>query len=565
MSDKITLLKAKRDLRQVASGLFAAMGSGVSGFNALIEYVTENEASGITKADAVLCWATLGTDKAITKEDKELAAEEKRKDISRKRSEAGKKGGRPSAPPEEQTSREFVAQRMTDEHEFITCRHYRDIWYRFGEDGWHPETDGEMQKVYMTYAQKREDLAPFAKTTYARNVLANAASFNLCGVGGTVEKPCWLSSSKDARNVIAFANGIALDAWQYASAIAEGVTPDENHESMHALSPDLFSGDFVGYDWETGNEPTKFLAYLDRVQPDAEGFAAIRRMLGMLMVDTGKYEVFWQLYGSGANGKTVLLDIINALVGFRNCASVPLEALAPGTRFQSFPLITAKVNICGELATDTSGTHLAKIEGQFKHCVSGGIIEYERKGIDKEQGRCRARFIMSANSLPTFVDTSDAIWRRLRIIPFPVQIPEEERNADLADQIIAEEMPAIAEWALGGLADVISMGYVPDCAKGLEIKASHRSGCDHERTFLTECGYIESRDSSWIQKNHIYNDYKEWMLNNGYKAKGMGKFAGRIEQIFPTVQEKRVRHEGTMPRVFVGLKKEFVPSDDGIF
>jgi P4 family phage/plasmid primase-like protien len=555
---KLETLKARRDLRRNAGGLFSAFGGGSAGFNALMKYVAAHEGEGISEADAVECWADLGNDKMLAKEDDELAKEEKRKDISKKRSDAGKKGGRPPAPAEEETARRFVSQRMTDEHDFITCRHYRDVWYRFGLDGWHPETDGEMQKVYMTYAQRQPDLAPHAKTTYSKNVLANAASFNLCGVGGTVEKPCWLSTGVDARNVIAFSNGVALDAWKYASAVAEGITPDENHDAMHALSPDLFSGDFVNYEWAAGGKPEKFLAYLERVQPDEGGIDAVKRMLGLILADTGKFEVFWQLYGSGANGKTVLLDVINALVGFRNCASVPLEALAPGTRFQSFPLITAKVNICGELATDTSGTHLAKIEGQFKHCVSGGVIEYERKGIDKEQGRCRARFIMSANSLPTFVDTSDAIWRRLRIIPFPVQIPEDERNADLAEQIIADEMPAICEWALEGLADVIATGFVPDCAKGMEIKAAHRSGCDHERSFLTECGYVAGDSSNWVQKNSVYNDYKDWMSNNGYRPKGMGKFAGRVEQILPSVHEKRMRTETGQHRVFAGLVKEFV-------
>ena len=546
-----TRREVQRELIRDASEWFDMSGGKPSGLTALKKLYKSSP--HVDEVDILVLWQDLA----------QQAKEAKKKAISKKRSKAGKKGGRPGAPPEEQTARQFVARQMTDEHEFITFRHYRDVWYSFSEDGWHPETDGEMQKRYMTYAQNTPELAPYAKRTYAGNVLANAASYNLCGIGGSVEKPCWLSTGKDARNVIAFSNGVSVDVWLYANAIAEGVEPDEADPCFGGVSPDLFSGDFVNYPFEPSQMPEKFLNYLERVQPTKDGQEAVQRMLGLLLADTGKFEVFWQLYGIGANGKTVLLDIINELVGFRNVSNVPLEALAPGTRFQSFPLITSKVNICGELSTDVGSTHLAKIEGQFKHCVSGGVIEYERKGVDKEQGRCRARFVMSSNSLPSFVDTSDAIWRRLRIIPFPVQIPQDERNPDLAREIIADELPAICAWALDGLADVISMGYVPDSPEGLKMKEEHRGACDHEKAFIDDHGYISGEHDDWISSKDLYDEYKEYMLDNGYRPKGMGRFETRLKQMFPKLRRGVTRIQDNLElsqlsqkRVFFGVKKE---------
>ena len=276
-------------------------------------------------------------------------------------------------------------------------------------------------------------------------------------------------------------------------------------------------------------------------------------MLGILLADVSKFETFWQFYGTGANGKTVLLDILEALVGRRNVSRVGIEAFAPGTRFQTFPLSEVKANIAGELATDLGRTAFAAMEGQFKHAVSGGTIEIERKGLDKTEARCRARFVMAGNSLPTFFDKSDAIWRRLRIIPFSVQIPECERDPDLAAAIISDELPAICLWALEGFAEVIRAGRVEDCPAGLAMKDAHRATCDHERSFLAECYEPSNRDDR-VRSADIYEHYKTWMQGSGYMALGAARFAARVTEIHPHAQHGAMRIHGKTARGFSGIR-----------
>jgi hypothetical protein len=76
MTEPIKLLKAKRDLRATASGLFDAMRGGSSGLEALIKYAKSREEDGITEIDAITTWASLGEAKAIEKEDAALAKAE---------------------------------------------------------------------------------------------------------------------------------------------------------------------------------------------------------------------------------------------------------------------------------------------------------------------------------------------------------------------------------------------------------------------------------------------------------------------------------------------------------
>src|SRR5690606_5139703 len=149
------------------------------------------------------------------------------------------------------------------------------------------------------------------------------------------------------------------------------------------------------------------------------------------------------------------------------------------------------------------------------------------------KARYRARFVMACNSLPTFFDKSDGLFRRQRVIPFTVQIPELERDPDLAKRIIKSELSAIALWAINGLAEVIKLGRVPDSPAGLKIKTDHRANSDHEREFFTENGYEAGNDDDRMSGAELYQKYANWMNLNGYRPLGASRFHSRTQDIFP--------------------------------
>lgn len=464
----------------------------------------------------------------------------------------GAKGGRPGKPPAAEVANEYANARLYTADGY-KLRHWRDTWYRY-HNGWHVTSPREVEKGVTTFLREHPDYFECATPNYVRSVVQNIMAFDLCGLQESVERPCWLSTGASARNWMAFSNGVAVNVWRYAELVGTQQIHNES-EYLRPVSPDLFSADYVKYPWAPDVYPGRFVAYLERVQPDSETFAAVRRMLGLLLADTGKFEVFWQLYGHGANGKTVLLDVVEQLLGRASVSRVAVESLAPGTRFQSFPLADAKANISGDIATDLGRTALAAIEGQLKHAVSGGTIEIERKGVDKTEARCRARFVMAGNTLPAFIDRSDAIWRRLRILPFAVQIPEGERDTDLAAKICATDLPGICAWALEGLAEVIAANACADCAAGIAAKAKHRMGIDHERQFL-EDHYCECERGRRIPGAQMYEAYKDWMSDSGYRAMGKARFFARVEDVFANVEFAMMEWgNGTRGRGFDGLKE----------
>jgi putative DNA primase/helicase len=476
----------------------------------------------------------------------EQEAQDKRSETSAKN---GKNGGRKPAPEHAKTAERFMKARLMRDG-YLVVRHWRGEWFRYAENiGWTQTPDMEIQEILATYLRSERDLKPYTTTHYCSSVMLNLRAHDLCGLPGSVEMPCFLSTKESARNWIAFSNGKLANIYEYALSIAENRNPVDY---IKAVTPDFFSLDFVKYAWSPEQQTPIFNRYINRVQPNDSEREAVRRMLGLCMTDITRYEVFFQLYGFGSNGKTVLLDVATGLVGKGLVSCVSLDGLI--ARFQSFPLATSKINICGELPTDTGRGQFHAIEGALKDCVSGGLIEVEKKGQDKYTAPCRARFLMSTNSLPTFFDKSDGIWRRLRIIPFHQQIEDAEKDVCLAEKIVATELPGIAAWALKGLAQILRDGVFAECERGQEMKNRHRQDCDHEMQFLTEY-YEKGKDYDRMNAKVLHNHYREWMDSNGYKSLGASKFYARVEQVFPGLTLKTVRINGDPTKGFDMLRR----------
>jgi hypothetical protein len=397
----------------------------------------------------------------------------------------GQAGGRPRAPCPVDVARRFINEALLKEGLPIV-RHWKDNWYEYSDKGWVPMTENEMEKRLATWMQSRGGaLADHATVTFIRNVLLNLSAFGMCGIAATVDRPCWLSTGEDARNVVAYSNGQAVDVVKFAEALLRG---ESGKDCIRPVSADLFSTDFVNYPFDPdAGRPELFVKYLKRVCPDPDVYAAAIQMLGMMVADESKYEVFFLMHGGGCNGKTVLLDILEALVGRQNCSYIPIESMAPGNRFQLFPLATAKVNISGEMATDTGRAALASMDEGIPADGDGGEATtlHDVLGSDAEDpSQAAARKIdwaaLVANLdarklgiLKAFADGGklQALARKFRV------------SAPRITQLKAELARQIKEaWGDGAIADAVR---APSWRAGIAA-GRERSLCRHERAILAD-------------------------------------------------------------------------------
>ena len=89
-----------------------------------------------------------------------------------------------------------------------------------------------------------------------------------------------------------------------------------------------------------------------------------------------------------------------------------------------------------------------------------------------------------ANDPPRVRGTDDALWRRIRVIPLTIEIPQKERDQNLR-QTLRSEWPGILAWAVRGCLKWQKNGLKPSRAVRAATKAWH-SQMDHLKRFVED-------------------------------------------------------------------------------
>ena len=150
------------------------------------------------------------------------------------------------------------------------------------------------------------------------------------------------------------------------------------------------------------------------------------------------------LYGTGANGKSVFFEVVNALLGSNNVSSYSLQSLTNENGYYRAMIANKLVNYASEIN--------GKLETAiFKQLVSGEPVEARLPYGEPMTITNYAKLIFNCNELPKDVEQSNAYFRRFLIIPFDTTIPEQQQDKELSKKIISSELSGVFNWVLQGL------------------------------------------------------------------------------------------------------------------
>ena len=214
------------------------------------------------------------------------------------------------------------------------------------------------------------------------------------------------------------------------------------------------------------------------------------------------------LYGSGANGKSVFFEIVNALFGRENVCNYSLNSLTKTDSYQRAELGNNLINYGSEI----NGKLEAAI---FKQLVSGEPVEARQIYGKPFMLRDYAKLIFNCNELPKDVEQTNAYFRRFLIIPFNVTIPEEEQDKELAKLIIKDELSGIFNWVLGGLSRLLEQKKFSECNAPKEQLMMYRKQSDTVLMFLEEEDYRKSAND-FTSLSDLFNSYKQYCNNYGH-------------------------------------------------
>jgi putative DNA primase/helicase len=264
-----------------------------------------------------------------------------------------------------------------------------------------------------------------------------------------------------------------------------------------------------------------FKKYLDEVLPDKDKQKVFAEFCGYIFMKPSvlKLEKMLILYGTGANGKSVFFDILNALLGIQNISNYSLQSLTNSNGYYRAKIGNKLVNyaseINGKLETDI-----------FKQMASGEPIEARLPYGDPFILNEYAKLIFNCNTLPKDVEHTDAFFRRFTIIIFDVTIPDDKKDSQLANKIIDHELSGVFNWMLQGLDRLLKQGKFSKCEAIENALIDYEKQSDSVKMFIEEFEYKNSTNYTTIKD--LYIQYKGFCIEDGFRPVNKSNFMKRL-------------------------------------
>lgn len=313
------------------------------------------------------------------------------------------------------------------------------------------------------------------------------------------------------------------------------------HLRPHARE-DLISN-LVGIDYDMNAGAELWDAFLWRVTDRNDDlYAYLRRFVGYLLVGDTSDQSLHFLYGLGANGKSVFCEVLMRLLGDYAMAASPDMIML--RRHAGIPNDIARLRgVRAALMNET--TQGARFdESKLKDLTGGDTLTARFLHQEFFDFHPTHRIVIRGNHKPAINGTDEGIWRRLRILPFTVQIPVDEQDRDLLRKLEGE-LPGILNWALQGCREWQTAGLKPPAIITAAVN-QYREESDTLGRFIVEC--CEGRALAQVKSSALFKQYQTFSESAGERWIPSKDFPAEIER--RGFRWKRTKAGG----VFLGLE-----------
>ena len=240
-------------------------------------------------------------------------------------------------------------------------------------------------------------------------------------------------------------------------------------------------------DYDEKAQCPQWLAHLNLIfGSDTDYLSGFQSMCGYTLLGTNPQQIMFILYGRGRNGKSKTIEVLARL--FADYAvNIAADSLM-AKRFENARSDLARL-AGARLATAAEGAEGARMDEAIIKQITGEYVITVRKLYENEfEFTPVAKIWMTTNHEPVIPGTDDGIWRRIWMVPFSVQIPEEKCDPDIAAKLLAESS-GILNWCLAGLSRYYANGNrLVQPRKVSQATANLRTVSDTVGLFLaTEC------------------------------------------------------------------------------
>ena len=273
-------------------------------------------------------------------------------------------------------------------------------------------------------------------------------------------------------------------------------------------------------DYDPAAQCPKWLEHLALIfAGDAEYLSGFQAMCGYTLLGSNPQQLMFILYGKGRNGKSKTIEVL-ARIFSSYAVNIAADSLM-AKRFESTRSDLARL-AGARFATAAEGAEGARMDESIIKQITGEYAITVRKLYENEfEFTPTAKIWLTTNHEPNIPETGDGIWRRLWMVPFSVQIPEDKCDTDIAAKLLGESS-GILNWCLAGLASYYEKGrWLIKPKRVQQATANLRNVNDTVGLFLTmECTF---EDGASLSRSAFRETFEKWCAEEGIRRIPSGK------------------------------------------
>lgn len=320
----------------------------------------------------------------------------------------------------------------------------------------------------------------------------------------------------------------------------------------------------LSFDYDPGAKAPLFKKMLNRITcGDEELEQVLLEYMGYCLSNDNvwahKAAVF---IGTGANGKSTLVNILRALGGETNSTSFNLNDLdGKNNEYNRVLLSKALFNISEE-----TPVRKTMEGGLFKNLVSGGEVFARNIFKDPFFFRNRAKLLFLCNELPHTDDHTFGFYRRLIIIPFNAVFTDTDKDFDPhIEQKLLNELPGIFNMAMAAYKEVKKRKAFTKAKASADALDNYRHDSDNILAWCREKVIKTDNEADFSATADLYAAYKIYCESGGMRPLPSAKFSRRVGMFLGEDRKHMKKEEGHVIRGYktVVFLKGNEESEDG--
>ena len=273
-----------------------------------------------------------------------------------------------------------------------------------------------------------------------------------------------------------------------------------------------WNGQPATYDHERPPRSALWESFLKRVLPDEEVRRFVQTAMGYSLIGITSERIMLILYGIGKNGKSTFIEACQAAIG-------EYSLTVPSSLF----LATRDQRGGGSATPDIASLYRVRLVTS-QETPEGGRLDESRVKWITGNDTISARNLyespftfepthtvwLSTNHRPVVRTGGEAIWDRMRPVPFLERIRPDEMRVDLKERLRAE-LHAITAWIIAGARMYTETGLVSPAAV-LGATANYKEDSDWFGGFLENRCTVSAYAIALA--GELHRSYNNWAVEN---------------------------------------------------